>query len=145
MVKLSFCQNHPPMRESFWRKDSLITFVFFNYVYFDIWPRALFFSSPSIYQNNCVSIIFQPILKNLPNHKSQTWFSFQVIVVTADMSNARVVLNAFQNPTFVMATMTAETIPVLMNKVAGNSLFLPFWCLCFAMRCKSNSEMRNSF
>ena len=93
----------------------------------------------------CVTIIFQSILKKLSNHKSQTWFSFQVIVVTADMSNAQVVLNAYQNPTFVMATMTVETIPGLMNKVAGNSLFLPFWCLCFAMRWKSNSEMRNSF
>ena len=74
----------------------------------------------------CVKIIFQSILKKLSNHKSQTWFSFQVIVVTADMSNAHLVLNAYQNPTFVMVTMTVETIPGLMNKVAGNSLFLPF-------------------
>ena len=87
----------------------------------------------------CVTIIFQPILKNLPNcfiigknqvvkRKKflQTWFSFQVIVVIVDMSNAQVVLNAFQNPTYVMAKMTVETMPGLMNKVAGNSLFLPF-------------------
>ena len=61
------------------------------------------------------------------------------------MSNAQVVLNAYQNPTFVMATMTVETIPGLMNKVAGNSLFLPFLCLCDPIRWKSYSEMRNSF
>ena len=85
-------------------------------------------------KQKCVTIIFQSILKKLSNHKSQTWFSFQVIVVIVDMSNAQVVLNAFQNPTFVMATMTVETSPGLMNKVAGNSLG---W--------KSNSEMRNSF
>ena len=82
----------------------------------------------------CVTIIFQPIWKDSLNQKSQTWFSFQVIVVIVDMSNAQVVLNAFQNPTSVMVKMTVETIPGLMNKVAGNSLG---W--------KSNSEMRNSF
>ena len=30
VIKLSFCQNDPPMGESFWRKDSLITFILFE-------------------------------------------------------------------------------------------------------------------
>ena len=30
VIKLSFCQNDPPMRESFWQKDSLITHIIFE-------------------------------------------------------------------------------------------------------------------
>ena len=30
MIKLSFCQNDPPMGESFWQKDSLITHILFE-------------------------------------------------------------------------------------------------------------------
>ena len=30
VIKLSFCQNDPPMGESFWQKDSLITHILFE-------------------------------------------------------------------------------------------------------------------
>ena len=30
VIKLSFCQNDPPMGESFWQKDSLTTHILFE-------------------------------------------------------------------------------------------------------------------
>ena len=91
----------------------------------------------------CVTIIFQPILKNWPNHKSgimlfPNWTlckkrviftnfpSIQVIVLEVIKSNAQIVQNVFQPDIYVMVTMTVETVLGLMNKVAGDLFFLLF-------------------
>ena len=39
MVKQSFCLNDPPIREPFWQKDSLIT-----YILFELWLIMIFSS-----------------------------------------------------------------------------------------------------
>ena len=44
---LSLCQNDPPMGESFWQKDSLITHILFELCLFRNLAQCNFFCSPS--------------------------------------------------------------------------------------------------
>ena len=43
MIKLSFCQNDPPMGESFWQKDSLITHILFELCLFRYLAQSTYF------------------------------------------------------------------------------------------------------
>ena len=47
VIKLSFCQNNPPMVESFWQKNSLITHILFELCLFRNLAKCTYFSSPS--------------------------------------------------------------------------------------------------
>ena len=43
VIKLSFSQNDPPMEESFWQKDSLITHILFELCLFRYLAQSTFF------------------------------------------------------------------------------------------------------
>ena len=43
MIKLPFCQNEPPMGESFWQKDSLMTHILFELCRFRYLSQPTFF------------------------------------------------------------------------------------------------------
>ena len=45
VIKMSFCQNDPPMAESFWQKDSLITHILFELCLFRHLAYSTFFGT----------------------------------------------------------------------------------------------------
>ena len=59
VIKLSFCQNAPPMGESFWQKDSLITLILFELCLFwylaqlQIWCTTLYNITEYVFSGNC--------------------------------------------------------------------------------------------
>ena len=49
VIKLSFCQNDPPMWESFWQKDSLIILILFELCLFRYLAQSIFFFRDTLY------------------------------------------------------------------------------------------------
>ena len=43
VIWLSFCQNDPPMGESFWQKENLVTHILFELCLFRYLAQSIFF------------------------------------------------------------------------------------------------------
>ena len=62
MIKLSFFQNDPPMGESFWQKDSLITHILFKlWLITLLWIVSVFLTQTLLRVERCEPPITKPL------------------------------------------------------------------------------------
>ena len=70
VIKLSFCQNDPPMGESFWQKDSLITHMLFElWLITLLWIVSVFLTQTLVC--NCQYVVTDINLRI--THSKGTW------------------------------------------------------------------------
>ena len=116
MIKLSFCQNDPPIQESFWQKDSLITCIIFELCLFLIFsPVANFGHHPLCYFWCWIGLYSQVIVLR------QIWIvNFYVKCLSDNLSQGHKWLSITQGASSNAARPTAGSVFYSAKKWEGN-------------------------